>query len=62
MLLKAILSVKSVDEARNIAIEWQRYASEAALSYSELAEFGEYFEILAKKFDLTEEFHENGII
>lgn len=31
-------------------------------SYGELVEYQAYFEELAKKFDLVEEFKENGII
>ena len=42
--------------------DWQNWASEQSLSYGELAKFQGYFETLAKKFDLTDEFIENGII
>ena len=60
--LKAILEVESADEARTIAQDWQSWASEQSLSYAELAEFQDYFTILAAPFGLTEEFQENGII
>lgn len=60
--LKAIPQIKTKAAARDMAITWQQYASEQDLSYSELAEYQGYFETLAKKFDLTEEFKENGII
>lgn len=62
MQLKNIEDVKSSDEAIELAIDWQRQASEESLSYGELADFQSYFETLAKKFNLTEEFKENGII
>jgi len=38
------------------------WVSEQSLSYSEIAEFSGFFETLGKKFNLTEEFKENGII
>lgn len=50
------------DEARQQAIDWQNWASEQSLSYGELAEYQSYFATLANKFNLTEEFQENGII
>lgn len=62
MKIKAITAVKSADEARQLAIDWQAWASEQSLSYSELSEWQGFFETLAKKFDLTDEFKENGII
>lgn len=69
MNLKPIAEVKTADEARDIAIDWQQWASEQneigkepTLYTSDLVEYCEYFTTLAKKFDLTEEFKENGII
>ena len=50
------------EEARKYAIDWQLWASEQSLSYLELAEWAEHFETIGKKFDLTEEFKENGLI
>lgn len=50
------------DEARQQAIEWQVDASELDLSYAELAEASDYFTRLGEKFDLLDEFKENGII
>jgi hypothetical protein len=50
------------DEARQYAIEWQQWISEESLSYGELLEWQVIFEELAERFDLTEEFQENGII
>ena len=62
MKIKPIIKIKAQNEARQIAIEWQSWASKQSLSYGELAEWAEYFRILAKKFDLENEFKENGII
>jgi len=49
-------------EARRYAQEWQAWASEQDLSFGELAEWQAYFLKVAEKFNLTEEFKENGII
>jgi len=49
-------------EARQFAVDWWNWASEQRLSYGELAEWGEVLSELAEKFDLVEEFKENGII
>lgn len=62
MKLKDIEKVESQDEARQIAIEWQNWASNESLSYGELAENAGYFTELAQRWDLIEEFQENGII
>jgi len=49
-------------EARSYAIDWQNWASEQAMSWGELAEWQDIFAKLAEKYDLSEEFNENGII
>lgn len=49
---------KAIDEA----IEWQLKAGQVCLSYSELAEAGDRFSKLAKRYGLIKEFKENGII
>ncbi len=54
--------VKTAEEAREYAIEWQQWVSEQNLSYGELHEWQGIFTELAEKFGLTEEFQENGII
>lgn len=59
---KPLEEVKSKEEARAIAQEWQSWQSTKNLSYAEVADWAGYFEALANKFDLTEEFKENGII
>ena len=53
---------KTKDEARDQAIEWQRNFSNGSMSWGELIDAGNYFVEIAKKFKLTEEFKENGII
>lgn len=54
--------IKSEEQARELAIDWQAWQSDQALSYSEVSEWQAYFEELANKFDLVDEFKENGII
>lgn len=50
-------------EARQYAIDWQNWVSEVQnLSYGEMAQWQDMFAELAERFDLTEEFKENGII
>lgn len=62
MQLKPIDDIKGKEEARDIAVEYQNWAGGQSLSYGELAEYQSYFEALAKKFGLVDEFKENGII
>lgn len=52
----------SKDEARQYAIDWQNWSAEESLSYGELAEWQAIFMILARRYNLVEEFTENGII
>lgn len=47
--------------AREIAIDWQYESSEKDLSYGELAEAGNYFYKLGRRFGLLKEFRENAI-
>lgn len=54
--------INTREEAQDYAQEWQQWAGEESLSYGELAEWGAIFEELAERFDLKEEFMENGII
>jgi len=54
--------IKTKNEARQIAIDWQNWQNKKSLSYTEIIDWQEYFISLAKKFDLTEEFEENCII
>lgn len=55
-------AITTEDEARQYAIDWQNWSSEQSLSYRELFEWGAILTGLAEKFDLVEEFTENGII
>jgi len=54
--------IKTQEEARQYAIDWEIWASERSLSYGELLDWGIIFEKLGNKFNLTDEFRENGII
>jgi hypothetical protein len=53
---------KTKEEARQYAIDLQKWASEKSLSYGELCRQQEELERIGKEFDLTEEFKENGLI
>jgi hypothetical protein len=53
---------KTKEEARQYAIDWQKWFSEENLSIQELINWQNEFDKIGKKFDLTEEFKENGII
>jgi hypothetical protein len=55
-------NIYTKEQAEEYAKDFQRYAGDVDLSYGELAEWGEIFEELAERFDLTDEFKENGII
>ena len=46
---------------RQEAIDWQNDFAKHNYSYGELAEFGEYFEKLGRRYGLLKEFRENGI-
>ena len=61
--------ISTKEEARQFAIEWQRWVSEQneigkepTLYQSDLAEWQAVFIELAQRFDLKEEFEENCII
>lgn len=49
------------EQAREQAIDWQDETAEQNLSYGELAEAGEHFEKLGRRYGLLQEFRENGI-
>lgn len=48
--------------ARQEAIEWQNTYGETSHHMSEDADWTAYFRDLGERYDLTEEFEENGII
>lgn len=51
------------EKARQQAIEYQEsFSNGKTYYYSEIIEKTEYFRKLAKRYGLTEEFNENGII
>lgn len=50
------------EKAREKAIEWQLNFDSNNYTWSELADYQNYFENLAKRYGLTKEFKENGII
>lgn len=52
----------TTEEARQEAIDWQNWQSEQDLSFVELVEWADHFVLIAEKFNLTEEFEENGVI
>ena len=58
----SLSEIKTKEEAKTMAIDYQSWASEQSMSYGELAEYQNYFEKLGKKFGLKKEFNENGII
>lgn len=50
------------NKIRDIAIEWQLYLSENAISWGGLQIAQTYFEKVGKRYGLLTEFRENGII
>jgi len=62
MEIKTIQDIKTKGEARQKAIDFQNWASGEDLSYGELIEYQEFFRTLGEKFNLLDEFEENGII
>ena len=54
--------VYSIDEARDKAIKFSNWEPDTPLSMSEVAEWTSHFEALGERWDLTDEFKENGII
>lgn len=69
MKIPDISTIKTEDQARELAIDWQGWAAEQnqigeepTLYTSDLVDWQNFFEKLAKKFNLTDEFKENGIL
>lgn len=62
MVKKPVADVKDKGEAQQIAIDYQKWQSERSMSQNELLEWDAYFQELARRFGLEEEFKENGII
>lgn len=57
---KTIYETKKL-ATRQEAIDWQNDFGNHNYSYGELAEFGEHFEKLGRRYGLLKEFRENGI-
>lgn len=55
-------TITNKEDARQYAIDWQHWASEQSLSFGELYDWQSLFRRLADRYNLTEEFKENGII
>ncbi len=54
--------VNSKHEAIQLAMDWQNWQADQSLSYGELAEWSARFVMLGRKFNLLDEFEENGIV
>ena len=54
--------LKSQEEARQKAVDWQQWQAEQNLSSKELYDWEIYFSLYAIQYDLIEEFKENCII
>lgn len=54
--------IKTKEQARQYGIDYQNWASNQDLFYSEVIHFQNKLTTLAKKFGLVREFKENGII
>lgn len=54
--------IKTKEQARQYGIDFQNWASNQVLSYGELIHFQNKLSKIAEKFDLREEFEQNGII
>lgn len=61
-IYNGIKCIKTEEEARQYAINYQRFMSDNNLSYGEIAHFTNKLTVLAEKFGLKKEFEENGII
>jgi hypothetical protein len=53
---------RTKEEARQIGIDYQLWASEQNLSYGEIAYYGDKLYKMAKRFGLIREFRENGLL
>jgi hypothetical protein len=60
--LKQVEEAKSKDQARSLAIDWQKQAGLALYTTGELIEYSNAFAKVARRFGLVREFKENGII
>jgi len=57
-----MLQPETLEDAREHAIDFQAWQADQSMSMSECHEWYHHFTAIARKFDLKEEFEENGII
>jgi len=62
MNIKKVMQAITREHARQYAIDWQNWVSRKNLSYKELCNWGIVFDALGAKFNLKDEFIENGIL
>ena len=62
MQIKTLSTIKNKQEAREIAIKWQKWPSNENMSYGEILKWYQFFRTLAIRFGLKKEFKENGIL
>ena len=53
---------RAKENARQTAKDWQYMLDKRSLSWWDVADWGDYFEKLARRYGLVREFRENGII
>jgi hypothetical protein len=61
-MFKLLTNIKNKGEAQGHAINWQNWQSTQALSWGEVLTYQNHFAKIGKRFNLTREFKENGII
>lgn len=60
--MRGVRIVRTAEQARDLAIEWQSMFGNESMSYGELAEWQDYFAGLVARFpELEDEFTENAI-
>jgi len=62
MDITKVQNASSADPARQYAIDWQNWQADQSMTWVEIAEWQAVFIDLAGRFDLHDEFIENGII
>lgn len=63
MQIPSAETITTEEQARQLAIDWQQWASEQSLSWGESSLWSDFFSVLVAKFPgLEEEFKENGIL
>jgi len=62
MQISQAKNIQTPNEATDFAMDWQKWQATQNLSWGDLAEWTSVFEKLAVRFNLEEEFKENGII